>query len=142
MAAMRANDLHCGRGSSPLRTKFKSSPKSKSKSPSRSPSKGKQNVFYQIDNGIVNITTPVKSGTKFGVFETIASQRSETLNSFKQTTSPKKFQRRCKVSKPNSGEKLNKEFIIHQERKRMLTQGNNSRDNSRNDDLRESNTSR
>lgn len=134
MASLRANDLHCGRGSSPLRTKLKKLPKSKSKSKlktskmspykyspnskSRSPSKSprKSSVYNQM----------MQSTSKHSIFDPMSSQRSVGLSSMQQTASPDKFQRRCKVSKRTSPEKLNKQEILDQERRRVLTEYQNS----------------
>ena len=105
MAAMRANDLHCGRGSSPLRTKLKKSPR---KSPKRSPRN--QNLYNQL----------MRSTSKISIFDGSSTQRSGDLNSISKTMSPVKFKRRCKVSEQTSPEKLNKEEILGQERRKIL----------------------
>lgn len=103
LAAMRARDLHCGRGSSPLRTKFKT-PKSKrsssrSKSRSNSPlKKSSHKLEYILENGVININTPSKTATSFARFEDSASPKDRIINHLKQTNSSiKNFQRKSKV---------------------------------------------
>lgn len=97
---MRAKDLHCGRGSSPLRTKFPV-PKRKSGS-KRSP-----RVEYYIENGVMNINTPSKyDETTFERMEFPESPKTFTINSLKQTNSSlKNFQRMSKAPIVDSPEK-------------------------------------
>ncbi|CAI2377486.1 unnamed protein product [Moneuplotes crassus] len=60
-SAMRAKDLHCGRGSSPLRIKLESKNPNQSRSNSisrRTPHK----VEYYYNNGVINISTPEREG--------------------------------------------------------------------------------
>jgi hypothetical protein len=97
---MRAKDLHCGRGSSPLRTKF-SVPKRKS-STKRSP-----RVEYYIENGVMNINTPSKYDiTTFERMEDLDSPKTFIINSLKQTNSSlKNFNRMTKAPKMDSPKK-------------------------------------
>lgn len=68
----------------------------------------------------------MKSTSKYSIFDPLSSQRSVALSSVKQTASPVKFERRCKVSTNNSVEKLNKVEILHEERKKMLEKCHNT----------------
>ncbi|CAI2383072.1 unnamed protein product [Moneuplotes crassus] len=89
LSAMRAKDLHCGRGSSPLRTKMKSPKRNKSRSPSPS-KKGGAKIEYYYDNGTININTPVKTQLDFERAEettpksSLISKLKESNKSFKE----------------------------------------------------------
>lgn len=117
ISAMRANDLHCGRGSSPLRTKFKNSPTVRSVS--ASPVKTDKSLYYEIDDGQVSIKTPVKLEPNFCMFEQSPGIRDAPYET-RESPSPNRFRRRCKVSVENTVEKLNKEQILMQQRARIL----------------------
>mmetsp|Transcript_12031 Transcript_12031/g.10631 ORF Transcript_12031/g.10631 Transcript_12031/m.10631 type:complete len:246 (+) Transcript_12031:128-865(+) len=98
---MRAKDLHCGRGSSPLRTKFKTpkSNKSRSSSPFK---KSNHKVEYFMDNGVININTPAKDED----FERESSPKTRIISNLQGTnSSAKDFQRRCKIISEDSLEK-------------------------------------
>ncbi len=105
MYAMRAKDLHCGRGSSPLRTKFKT-PKS-NRSRSNSPLKrSTHKIEYYYENGVININTPIKGTTTFEREE--RSPKTNTINKLKDDNSSlKNFNRRSKVLSESSQEKGN-----------------------------------
>lgn len=132
MAAMRATDLHCGRGSSPLRTKLKQSPKSSKMSPRRqspsklssrkmspirmspnkmSPRKHQTNVFYYMDNGMINITTPSKSELQ-QTQNLDSSPKSELIDALKDSNAAlASFQRTTKASALNSTAKSNSDLF-------------------------------
>ena len=104
MSAMRTVDLHCGRGSSPLRTKFKTS--SRSRSASGSPKKHKSIAFYEAENGVINITTPIKEGSRMEKYVQGSTPKSKTIDDLKESNrSMKQFQRMSKVSAKNTSEK-------------------------------------
>jgi hypothetical protein len=101
-AAIRAKDLHCGRGSSPLRTKFKT-PKSKNspRSISRSSSpikKSTHKIEYVLENGAINIKTNTNTDTDLARFEGSNSPKDNLINYLNHTNSSlKNFQRKSKV---------------------------------------------
>jgi hypothetical protein len=107
-AAIRAKDLHCGRGSSPLRTKFntpnsKNSPRSISRSRSRSNSpikKSSHKIEYVLENGAINIKTNTNTDTETDLarFEGSNSPKNNLINYLNHTNSSfKNFQRKSKV---------------------------------------------
>lgn len=109
ISAMRAKDLHCGRGSSSLRTKFKS-PTSVSSRPSSSRRKTAK-VEYHMENGVLNITTPAKDTAGEGEFEQPETPKSHVINQLKQENSSlKKFERSRKAT---VGDSERKGKILH-----------------------------
>lgn len=102
IAAMRAKDLHCGRGSSPLRTKFKS-PQS-TKSIASSARKSTSRIEYNVENGLLNIHTPSKANkTGYKKYEDTSSPKSKLIDELKQSNSSlKHFKRTRKVMSEES----------------------------------------
>ena len=100
LSAMRAKDLHCGRGSSPLRTKFKK-PKS-----NKSLNKSNHKVEYYYDNGVININTPIEEVTTFEREEEEDTPKTRTINQLKSdNNSFKSFNRRSKILSESSQDK-------------------------------------
>lgn len=100
MSSMRANDLHWGRGSSPLRTRLKSSPRNKNRS--KSPKNAKTRVYYWVEDGLINIKTPAKKNYDEDSYDN-SSPKTKLINDLQDSNRDlHTFQRRCKASNQNT----------------------------------------
>lgn len=107
MSSMRATDLHWGRGSSPLRTKLKSSPRNKSRS--SSPKKTKSKVFYRVEDGLINIKTPSKKNYEEDSYDD-SSPKTKLINDLQESNGDlHTFQRQSKASYQNTDLRSNNE---------------------------------
>lgn len=113
MSSMRANDLHWGRGSSPLRTRLKSSPRSKNRS--SSPKRAKSRVYYWVEDGTINIKTPSKNKYYEDSYED-SSPKNKIINDLQESNRDlHSFQRRCKASEQNTDVKYKIDSDLYRE---------------------------
>ena len=125
MSSMRATDLHWGRGSSPLRTRLKSSPSAKSKS--KSPKKEKSRVYYWYEDGLINIKTPLKQQADNDSSDE-DSPKTRVISDLKKNNEElHAFQRRCKASIQNTDLKYNVDSDLYREINRTQSNQNETK---------------